>query len=96
MKRVFQTKRGLGGNCLAACLASIFEVPLESMPDLAPPECFTDWTIQPKLRREWLAARDLEYLEIDLEKQAFHWTQNAIPSGPCLFAVQSPTPEMRE
>lgn len=96
MKRIFQTKRGLGGNCLAACLASIFEVPLESIPDLAPPECFTDWTVQAKLRREWLATRGLDYLEIDLEKQAYHWTQAAIPCGPCLFAVESPTPEMRE
>ena len=36
--RVMQTKRGIGGNCLAACLASIFKVPLESIPDLAPKE----------------------------------------------------------
>lgn len=95
MKPVFQTKRGLGGNCLAACLASIFEVPLESIPDLAPPECFTDWTVQARLRRQWLRERGLDYLEIDLEKQAYHWTDGAVPAGPCLFAVKSPTPEMR-
>lgn len=95
MKPVFQTKRGLGGNCLAACLATIFEVSLESMPDLAPPECFADWTVQSKLKRQWLSGHGLDYLEIDLDGQAYHWTSGAIPAAPCLFAVKSPTPEMR-
>lgn len=93
---VLQTRHGLGGNCLAACLASIFEVPLESIPELAPPECFVDWAIQPRLRNSWLAERGLAYLEIDVDRQAFQWTQHAIPPGPCLFAMQSSTPEVRE
>ena len=36
MKPVFQNRFGKGeGNCLAACLASIFEVPIESIPEFA-------------------------------------------------------------
>lgn len=34
MKPVSQTKFGQEGNCLMACIASIFEVPLDSLPDL--------------------------------------------------------------
>lgn len=30
---VEQTKFGLGGNCMVACLASIFEVPIDVIPD---------------------------------------------------------------
>lgn len=33
MKPVLQTITGTRGNCFAACLASIFEVPLEDIPD---------------------------------------------------------------
>lgn len=33
MKPVHQTKFGGEGNCLNACLASIFEVPIESLPE---------------------------------------------------------------
>jgi hypothetical protein len=95
VKPVFQTKRGIGGNCLAACLATIFEVPLESMPDLAPPETFNDWSVQPKLMRKWLAAYGYDYLEIDLEKQQYHWTDKMTPEGLCLFSVLSPSPELR-
>lgn len=96
MIRVYQTKRGIGGNCLAACLASIFHMDLADFPDLAPPECFTDWTVQPRLRNQWLSEKGFDYLEIDLGGQAFTWTQAAIPKGPCLFAVESATPELRE
>lgn len=66
------------------------------MPDLAPPECFADGAIQSRLRNKWLHEQGLDYLEVDLEKQAYHWTQNAIPASLCLFAIESPTPEMRE
>lgn len=31
MKPVFQTRKGKGGNCFAACVASIFEEPLENI-----------------------------------------------------------------
>ncbi len=64
------------------------------MPDLAPPECFTDWTVQSRLKRDWLRERGFDYLEIDLKD--FRWTQGSVPSSYCLFAVKSPTPEMRE
>ena len=33
MKPVHQTRLGKNGNCFAACLASIMEVPLEAVPD---------------------------------------------------------------
>jgi hypothetical protein len=32
MKSVFQTMRGEKGNCFAACIASILEMPIEAMP----------------------------------------------------------------
>lgn len=88
MKPVFQTKKGIGGNCLAACLASLFEIELDSIPDLAPPGCVDDFSMQPRLRKEWLASIGYEYLEIDLRRE-FAFTEGAIPEGPCLLAVQS-------
>ena len=33
MKKVYQNKFGAGGNCFQACIASIFELSLEEVPD---------------------------------------------------------------
>lgn len=93
MTPVNQTKFGVGGNCLAACLASIFSCELDSLPDMAPPACFTDPLVQARIRRQWLALHGLDYLEINIAGHV--WVQGAIPEGPVLFAVESPTPEMR-
>lgn len=51
MKKIFQTRFGYPhGNCHAACLASIFELDIESIPawgvDLDWYEKFTEWCIQ--------------------------------------------------
>lgn len=35
MFKVFQTKKGIGGNCFQACVASMLDVPLWAIPDLA-------------------------------------------------------------
>jgi len=51
---VHQTKFGVGGNCFAACLASLFEVPLESMPDFCESGTNDGWW---RSVRMWLAGR---------------------------------------
>lgn len=89
-----QTKHGIGGNCLAAALASIFNVPLESIPDMAPETVIVGETKQTVLLRAWLLARGYHYLEIDLSRQPFSWTDGAIPNVPCLLAVKSETLEV--
>ena len=35
MKRIVQTRTGKDGNCFAACLASILEVPLKTVPEMS-------------------------------------------------------------
>jgi hypothetical protein len=93
MKPVFQTKKGYGGDCLAACLSSIFEVSLAEMPDMCPIETYADWSIQPKLRNAWLAARGIGYLELRLSgDHPFVWTKWAIPNTLCLLSVESDLP----
>ncbi len=51
MKPVQQTRLGKEGNCFAACLASILELPLEAIPDLMDSRCntwlekYNDWLL---------------------------------------------------
>lgn len=54
MKPVYQDKFGVGGNCFAACLASLFEIPLDSMPDFCERGVDEEWWASV---REWLAQR---------------------------------------
>lgn len=54
MKHVYQTKFGEGGNCFAACLASLFEVPIDSIPDFWESETSDGWW---RSVRAWLADR---------------------------------------
>ena len=63
MKPIFQTKFGGAeapeeeqGNCMAACLASIFEVGLEEVPDFAGNIANGKWF---EIAQEWLAQRNL-------------------------------------
>lgn len=59
MKPVYQTRFGAEGNCWPACLASLFEVPLEEVDQCA---CqHEDWRAQTDA---WLASKGLFYVEV--------------------------------
>jgi predicted subunit of tRNA(5-methylaminomethyl-2-thiouridylate) methyltransferase len=53
MKPVKQTIFGLGGNCFAASIASILELPVEEVPNFMAIETADYWTPM----REWLRQR---------------------------------------
>lgn len=79
MKPTIQTKTGQwAGNCLAACVASIFEIPIESIPDFGIGDDwyihFTEWCV------EVLNVYPLDFsVESDLRPRGFH-----IINGPSL------------
>ena len=55
----YMTRIGYGGNCYQACIASILELPLEDVPDMAPAMVETegtdaDWSVPLRL---WLRGR---------------------------------------
>ncbi len=56
MTPVDQTREGVGGNCLAACLASIFNCGLADTPELSDAPT---WAEQRRRIDEWLAPRGL-------------------------------------
>jgi hypothetical protein len=59
MTPVFQTRFGTDGNCWAACLATVFDVPLSEVDHCA---CnHADWFEQ---TRKWLAGRGLFDLQV--------------------------------
>lgn len=67
MKPVMQTVTGRGGNCFAACLASILELPITDVPnffDLAPDEPGPWW----KVVRDWLRPHGFGIITIAFEK----------------------------
>lgn len=84
MKPVDQTRFGYpGGNCFAACMASVFEIPLEATPDLAE----QDWSNDSKwwqLWIDWLAERNCALL---LTKPGEGWPH---PKGYALAGGKSP------
>lgn len=57
MKPVMQTRYGFDGNCFAACLASVLELPLAALPEVHPAD--TDWW---STMQSWLATRGLTLL----------------------------------
>lgn len=57
---VFQTRKGTEGNCWAACLASVFEVSIETVDQCAGNRA--DWREQTD---RWLAERGFYYLELN-------------------------------
>lgn len=66
MKPVDQTKFGNEGNCFAACIASILEIPLQEVPDLA-----AAMQAKKNFRRilaDWLHLRGLTYVELEIGK----------------------------
>ena len=76
MKQVFQTRTGLGGNCFQACIASIFEMDLDDVPDfmnIKDPSSIPLW--YDPLNR-WLYKYGLAYIELVLPAHALvqKWT----------------------
>jgi len=67
MKKIKQTKLGIQGNCLAAAIASIFEIEISDVPDLNPyvgiPNDFQD-----DILNLWLYEKNLKYIEFRLDK----------------------------
>lgn len=57
---VYQTRTGATGNCFAACIASIFEIPLSKVPD------FEDHRYLIQLA-EFLLPRDMMYIQVKPE-----------------------------
>ncbi|MDB6027532.1 MAG: hypothetical protein JWM68_3755 [Verrucomicrobiales bacterium] len=75
MKPVFQTRKGSDGNCLAACLASILELPLEKVDFTANGE----WLAK---TQEILKPFGFFYLGVAIDK---HITLMAMPENYCVF-----------
>lgn len=90
MKPVDQTKEGHpDGDCLAACVASVFEVPLESLPDFAPVN--DNWW---GALQKWIQLRGLMPLEIkahgsDIEalEDCWHLIAGLSPRGKFMHSV---------
>jgi hypothetical protein len=73
-----------GGNCFAACMASILELPLETMPDFTP---FDDWTVR---WNRWLRPMNLAIMHTSVSETNFEaWRQECMP-GYTIPAVESP------
>jgi hypothetical protein len=74
-----------GGDCQAACIASILECPLEEVPRLPPGEGMSEeaWPVYTRRLEEWLAARNL--VEV-----CFPATGEWRPTGYAILAVKSP------
>ena len=63
MKPVYQTEfGGEKGNCFAACLASVFEIPIEAAPDLWAGEQRGLYWVQ--IVNDWLKPRGLWYCDV--------------------------------
>lgn len=73
MRRVMQTRTGFpDGNCLAACLASIFEIDIESVPDFGVgPEWYDKFTAF-MLDRFGLVPIDVDYDTLVFQPKGFH------------------------
>ena len=62
---VTQTRTGADGNCFAACLASILEIPLRSVPDFGDGDDFLEQAA------DFLAKHGLYYVQIPPNDAAF-------------------------
>jgi hypothetical protein len=73
VKPVFQTIQGDNGNCLQACVASIFELPLEEVPHFL--EADEGWF---ERFAAWLRERDLVYINYKLTPEGMETNANAM------------------
>ena len=82
MKPVYQTDFSAGkGNALQACVATLFSLPLEDIPNFIEAE---DYRVA---LQEWLQIRNLSFLKVSLQagKIAF-----PTPKSLCILAGNSP------
>lgn len=83
MKPTDQTIFGHGGNCLAACIASILEIPIETVPNFCGLYGDDEWFDR---MNEWLHALGLVGIAFKTEDPTFsrQWLRHAwcIVSGP--------------
>jgi len=66
------------GDCLAACIASILELPLADVPNLG---CSTEWWQD---TRDWLKPRNLDWLNWE------HGPGAVVPRGYSILGADSP------
>jgi hypothetical protein len=72
---VYQTIFGKHGNCFQACVASLLELPLSSVPDFCnyQPQC--DWW---DFLQDWFRERGHCALEIRLEPNCVVWSEGCL------------------
>jgi hypothetical protein len=61
MRRVYQSRQGRGGDCLAAVIASLIELDLEAVPDFMAGDGIHTWPIA---FGAWLQSRGLEAIPV--------------------------------
>jgi hypothetical protein len=72
------------GNCFAACVASILEMPIDAVPDFT---TFDDWTVR---WNKWLRPMNLAMMHVTVPTEGFkEWSQQCMP-GYTIPAVASP------
>ena len=84
MKKVFQTRFGIDGNCWAACMATVFGVELSEVDQCA---CNNkDWAEQ---TMAWLKPRGFSYIEIARNKDG-SWPLTMPQAGTvCVLGVET-------
>jgi hypothetical protein len=75
------------GNCFQACLASIFELPIDKVPDEVEVwksgERAESWPKYWQLINSWLASRNLSFLEVEINSAIRNWNDTyEIITGP--------------
>jgi hypothetical protein len=86
VRRLRQTIFGDGkGNCFATCLASLLEVPVESVPNFHADYPSTWWTETQK----WLYARGFVAIEVFLRSDG-HKVVDWAPAVSCILTGKSP------
>ena len=88
MIRVKQTILGAKGNCFAACVASILELPIEDVPNLGNDSDNFNWSDWMRLWNEWLESRNLCLSVIHY----YEWegVSSTKPKGYSILSAKSP------
>jgi hypothetical protein len=86
MIEIKQTTFGDHGNCFAACVASIFELPLNSVPDFC--SLPSDWWEE---FQGWLKKKGLCAIEVQLKPECLVWSEGCI----CILSGISPRKSSR-
>lgn len=85
MRPVVQTETALGrGNCLAACVASVLELPIEDVPNFR--LAVNQWVAL----QEWLAGRGLFAIRFRLGPDDDGFLPMPVPEVDCILVGDSP------